>query len=165
MRCRQVRKLIDERLPDAADGDRRLAILAHCEACSECREVLEGAEMAAWLIQARSFQAIEPSPFFKTRVLAAIKERGAVAVRRQTERMWGSARAIVASMFVVVVVLLGLNLFAPKPVQQIAGGEPVRRLDSVERIVMDDNTAADDSLTSGQVLDTVFAQGDSYGVD
>jgi len=165
MRCRQVRKAIDEHLPDVADGDRRTAILAHCETCAECRAVLEGAEMAARLIQARSFQTIEPSPFFKTRVLAAIRERGAVAVRRQTERMWSSARAIVASMFVVVVVLLALNLFAPKPVQQIAGGEPVRRSDSVERIVMDDNTAADDSLTSGQVLDTVFAQGDSYGID
>src|SRR5215467_9932704 len=140
MRCRQVRNAIDERLPDAADGDQRLAILAHCQVCAECRVVLEAAEMTRRLIQARSFQQIEPSPFFRTRVLAAIRERGAVVVRRQTERMWTSARVIVASMFVVVVVLLALNLFAPKPVQQIAGGEPVRRSDSVERIVMDDNT-------------------------
>ena len=164
MKCRQVRKAIDERLPDAADRDQRLAILAHCEVCAECRGVLEAAEITGRLIRARSLQEIEPSPFFRTRVLAAIRDRGAVAVRRQSERMWSSARAVVASMFVVVVVLLALNLFAPKPVQQIAGGEILRR-DSVERIVMDDNNTADESLTSGQVLDTVFAQGDSYGVD
>jgi predicted anti-sigma-YlaC factor YlaD len=165
MKCRQVRKAIDERLPGAADRDQRLAILAHCEVCAECRGVLEAAEMMGRLIQARSLQEIEPSPFFRTRVLAAIRDRGAVAVRRQSERMWSSARAVVASMFVVVVVLLALNLFAPKPVQQIAGGETPRGRDSVERVVMDENSAADESLTSGQVLDTVFAQGDSYGVD
>ena len=164
MRCRQVRKAIDEQLPDAAEAGRRLAILAHCEACAECRGVLEAAEMTARLIQARSFQEIEPSPFFRTRVLAAIRERGAVVVRRQTERLWSSARVIVASMFVVVVVLLAMNLFAPKPVDRIGGEDAVRR-DSVERIVMDDNSTTDESLTSGQVLDTVFAQGDSYGID
>jgi hypothetical protein len=121
--------------------------------------------MATRLIRARAFQGIEPSSFFKTRVLAAIRERGVVAVRRQTERMWGSARAVVASMFVVVVVLLALNLFTPKPVDPTISGEAVRGSYSIERVVMDDNTAVDDSLTSGQVLDTVFAQGDSYGID
>jgi len=67
-------------------------------------------------------------------------------------------------MFVVVIILLALNLIAPKPVAQIAGGD-FRGRDSFDRIVMDDNTGADESVTSGQVLDTVFAQGDSYGID
>jgi hypothetical protein len=165
MRCRQVRKAIDEQVPDAAQGDGRLGILAHCEVCAECRGMLEAADMTKRLIQARSFQEIEPSPFFRTRVLAAIRERGAVVVRRQTEKMWSSARVVVASMCFVVVVLLALNLFAPKPVDRARGEEAVRTRDSVERVVMDDNGTTDESLTSGQVLDTVFAQGDSYGVD
>jgi hypothetical protein len=165
MRCRQIRKAIEAHFPDAADSDWRPSILAHCETCSECREKVDAAMMATTLIRARSFQEIEPSPFFKTRVLAAIRDRGAAAVRRQTERMWSSARMVVASMFVVVVVLLALNLFAPKPVAPRPVDPMVSGEASVERIVMDDNPAADDSPTSGQVLDTVFAQGDSYGID
>src|SRR5262249_41920079 len=165
MRCRQVRKAIDAQPLGQPDSDSRIAILAHCDACIECRRWLRAAALTTSLIRARACEEMEPSPFFRTRVLAAIRDRGAVTVRRQTERMWTSARAIVAPMLVVVIILLALNLFAPKPVDQIAGGESFRGRDSVERIVMDDTSAADDGITSGQVLDTVFAQGDSYGID
>ena len=164
MRCRQVRKAIDTQPPGQADGDARLAILAHCDGCIECRRWLEAAALTTSLIRARAAKEIEPSPFFRTRVLAAIRDCGAGTIRRQTERMWRSARVIVVSMFVVVIILLALNLIAPKPVAQIAGGD-FRGRDSFDRIVMDDNTGADESVTSGQVLDTVFAQGDSYGID
>src|SRR5262249_44374709 len=164
MRCRQVRKAIDIQPLDHADGNARLAILAHCEKCIECRQWLEAAALTTSLIRARAAEEMEPSPFFRTRVLAAIRDCGSDTIRRQTERMWRSSRAIVASMFVVVFVLVALNLLAPKPVAQIAGGD-LRPRDSFERIVIDDNPAADESITSGQVLDTVFAQGDPYGID
>src|SRR5262245_35382623 len=165
MRCRQVRKSIDTQPLNHTDGDQRLAILAHCESCVDCRRWLDAAALATSLIRARACEEMEPSPFFRTRVLAAIREHGSVALRRQTERMWRSSRAVVASMFAVVMILLALNLFAPQPPEQVAGGESFRGRDSVERIVMDDTGATDDSITSGQVLDTVFAQGDSYGID
>jgi hypothetical protein len=69
-------------------------------------------------------------------------------------------------MCALVVLLLALNLLAPKPGDGTIPTDTARGGDSVERIVMDDSSAArDETLTSGQVLDTLFAQGDSYGID
>ncbi len=68
-------------------------------------------------------------------------------------------------MFVIVIVLVALNLLVPRPTVD-ATSDTARSAYSVERVVIDDNSAAqDEGLTSGQVLDTVFAQGDSYGID
>jgi hypothetical protein len=121
------------------------------------------------LVKARAAQHIEdiaPSPFFKTRVLAAIRDRAPITSMWPAEKMWRSARTIVASMCALVVILLALNLLAPKPVDITVATDNPRAGDSIERIVMDDsNSAPDDNLTSGQVLDTLFAQGDSYGID
>jgi hypothetical protein len=166
MRCKQVRDAIAQNPLGRLDRDLSIAILAHCEGCAECRRQLDGAAVATSLIKARASQEIEPSPFFQTRVLAAIRDRAAVAGRLSAERMWNSARAIIASMVAVVVILLALNLFAPHPPLEPVAGDSGRNGYSVETVVMEDNNAApDDSLTSGQVLDTVFASGDSYGID
>jgi hypothetical protein len=117
------------------------------------------------LIKSRASEAIEPTPFFKTRVLAAIRERTATTARQSVLTMWRSGRAIVVPMFAVVLILLALNLLAPKRIVDY----PVTadgRTNSVERVVMGDtNAPSDENLTSGQVLDTVFSQGDSYGID
>lgn len=166
MRCRQVRKAIDGSVLGQLDGDARAAVGAHCEGCVECRRWLDSAAVAASLVRARASQDIGPTPFFKTRVLAAIRDRGAVPVRLSPEKMWRSTRSIVGSMLAVVIILLTLNLFAPKGPEETTPVDNARNGYSVERIVMDDNsTAPDESLTSGQVLDTVFAPGDSYGID
>jgi predicted anti-sigma-YlaC factor YlaD len=166
MRCRQVRKAIDRSMPAQLDGDAQVAVLKHCQGCVECRRLLDSAAVAASLIRARASQDYEPSPFFKTRVLAAIRDRGAVTTLWSPEKMWKSTRTIVASMFALVIILLTLNLFAPKTVDENASVDTARSGFSVERIVMDDSGAApDENITSGQVLDTVFAPGDSYGID
>jgi len=166
MRCRKVRKFIDAQPLNQTDGDARLAVLAHCDACVECRQWLQAASIATSLIRARACEETQPSPFFKTRVLAAIREHGGVSARGQLD-VWRSAWSIVASMLAVVIVLLALNLFAPRPVEEFAiGGDNSRGRDSIERVMMEDNGGpADENLTSGQVLDTVFAQGDSNGID
>ena len=166
MRCRQVRKAIDSNMSGQIERDQRLAMLAHSEECAECRQALDSAAISASLIRARALQEIEPSQFFKTRVLAAIRERAVTTARQSAVRMWPSARAVVFSMFAFVALLLALNLLAPKRLEQTAVIDPGRNAYSIERVVLEDtNSASDESLTSGQVLDTVFAQGDSYGID
>jgi anti-sigma-K factor RskA len=166
MRCQQVSDAIDQNPLGRLDRDLSMAIQAHCEGCAECQGQLDGAAVATSLIKARASQQIEPLPFFQTRVLAAIRDRAAVTVRWSAEKMWMSARTTIASMVAVVVILLALNLFAPRPTDDPVAGDTGRNGYSVERVVMEDNNAGSgESLTSGQVLDTVFASGDSYGID
>src|SRR5262249_60385803 len=98
MRCRQVRKAIDIQPLDHADGNARLAILAHCEKCIECRQWLEAAALTTSLIRARAAEEMEASPLFRTRVLGAIRDCGADPIRRQTEGSWRASRAIRAHL-------------------------------------------------------------------
>jgi hypothetical protein len=152
-------------MPGQPGGEHHAAVLAHCQSCAECRRWFDSAAVARSLVKIRASHEFEPSPFFKTRVLAAIRDRGPITTLWSAEKMWRSTRIIVASMCALVVILLALNLFAPRPIDG-ATAVDTRGGYAVERIVMDDNSnAPDENLTSGQVLDTVFATGDSYGID
>jgi len=164
MKCREVRMAIDGQRLDRLEDDQRQAILSHSEGCPECRRWLNAASVAASLIKSRVSVELEPSPFFRTRVTAAIREWGAAAPRWSAEKMWASTRAIVAAMFGIVMVLLALNLFSSKPAE-INLVETARNASSIDRVLMDEGSSADENLTSGQVLDTVFTPGDSYGID
>ena len=157
MKCRQVRMAIDGQRLDRLEGDQRQAILSHSEGCTECRRWLDAVSVAASLIKSRASVELEPSPFFTTRVTAAIRDWNAPAPRWSAEKMWASTRAIVAAMFAIVIILLALNVFLSKAPE-------IPSIDTA-RMVMDESQSTDENLTSGQVLDTVFTPGDSYGID
>src|ERR671922_301207 len=102
-----------ESAPFADLSERELAsVTAHCATCASCQRAYEAARVSALLLKERVAESVEPSPFFQTRVLAALRGR-------QTNeawsfaRLWRSAGALVSSMAAIVALLAGLTFLAP----------------------------------------------------
>src|SRR5688500_5504298 len=66
-------------------------VKAHTRDCGTCLTAFEAAQLSALVIRQRAQVKIEPSPFFHTKVLAALRERRAVENVPAFVRLWKSA--------------------------------------------------------------------------
>ncbi|MBC7931506.1 MAG: hypothetical protein H7Z38_13160, partial [Rubrivivax sp.] len=65
-------------VPLAQLGKSEMAVVReHAARCDECRRAYDAALVASSLLRERAAEEFEPSPFFQTRVLAALRERRA----------------------------------------------------------------------------------------
>lgn len=152
-----------ESAPLASLAEGELAeVRAHAEVCANCRRAFEAARASSLLVRARAAAFVEPSPFFQTRVLAALREQRAGEEVWSLARLWKSAGALVASMAAAVALLAGLTFVAP-------GAQPAAdedQLASTSAFYPTDDSifAGDDSATSklsdGQVLTTIYDEPD-----
>jgi anti-sigma-K factor RskA len=157
MRDEHIKKLLDE-APLASLGEAELAaVRAHAEACAECRRAFEAAQAASLMMKARAAEAFEPSPFFQTRVLAALRERRAAEEGWTLARLWKSAGLLVSSMAATVAALAVFTFVAPEqtPAQEVAGVGTY----SAETVIFDDD-AGDDEMTYEQVLSSLYGSDD-----
>jgi anti-sigma-K factor RskA len=147
-----------EGAPFARLSERELAtIKAHTSVCAACRRAYEAARRAALLLKERAAESVEPSPFFQTRVLAALRERQAGNEGWSFARLWRSAGALVSSMAAVVALLAGLTFLAPA--SQPTTTETVATVSnpySTEDVVLAQDEAADEQMTDAQVLTTLY---------
>ena len=75
MRDEHIKRLLDE-APLSSLGKAELAaVRAHAEVCEECRRAVAAAQLSSLMLRTRTQEVFEPSPFFQTRVLAALRER------------------------------------------------------------------------------------------
>lgn len=137
-------------------------IRAHTDQCAECRRAFEAAQISTLLLRERVAETIEPSPFFQTRVLAALRERQAVNETSALRRLWNTAGALVYSMAATVAALVILTIFAPgsqpTPVpQEVASAYNSY---SAEEVLFDQDELPDDQLSYGQVLTTLYESDD-----
>ncbi|HEX6183750.1 MAG TPA: hypothetical protein VFZ44_07560 [Pyrinomonadaceae bacterium] len=157
MRDEHIKRLLDE-APLASLGKAELAALrAHAEGCAECRQAFEAAEAASLMLRARASETFEPSPFFQTRVLAALRERRAAEEGWTLARLWKSAGLLVSSMTATVAALAVLTLVAPQDevtAQQVASGATPY---TAEALLFDE---ADAQMTYEQVLTTLYESED-----
>src|ERR1051325_6116653 len=86
-------------------------IREHTAGCAQCLRAYEAARISDSLIRARASEAVEVSPFFKTRVMAALRERHLSPEPPALVRMWKAAGALFSMLAVMVVVLIGLTVF------------------------------------------------------
>jgi anti-sigma factor RsiW len=133
-------------------------IRAHTERCAECRRAVEAAQISALLLRERAAATFEPSPFFQTRVLAALRERQAANEPFSFRRLWKATGALVSSMAATVAALAVLTLFAPgsQPTtgtQEIASGFNAY---SAEEVVFDQDKLPEDQMSYGQVLTALY---------
>jgi predicted anti-sigma-YlaC factor YlaD len=152
MRDEHIKRMLDE-APLASLGESELAaVRAHVESCAECRRAYEAAQLSSSMLQARAAVSVEPSPFFQTRVLAALRERRAEDEGWTLARLWKSAGLLVSSMTVTVAALAVFTFVAPEqaPAQEVASGEPY----SAESVIFDET--GDEQMTYGQVLTTLY---------
>jgi hypothetical protein len=127
------------------------AIRAHSAKCNECARAYKVALLSSSLLESRIEEAIEPSPFFHTRVMAGIREK-------QNEvpafaRMWRAAGALVSSMAAAVVLFAVLS-FAVMDEQLPSDGSVSARF-SAESVLLND--MEDENETDAQVLNALYA--------
>ncbi len=129
-------------------------VRVHTRECESCRGAYEAARVSTLVIRSRAASAVEPSPFFQTRVLAALREQQAVESVPAILRLWTSARALVASMAVTTAALAVLSFFVtaptPAPEQQTAS------VFSADSVIMDQGS--DEQMSYEQVLSTIYEE-------
>ena len=128
---------------------------AHARECDSCDAAFEAAQLSALVIKERAHVKIEPSPFFHTKVLAAVREQQALESVPAFSRLWSSARALVSSMAVATIALAALTFILPEPATALQ--EQTASVDAVESVIFDQG---DDQLSYEQVLAAIYEEED-----
>lgn len=163
MRDNHIIRMLEER--SASDlGESEIAYIeSHAAHCPECLRAYEAARISATLIRARASEAVAPSPFFKTRVMAALKEKQLSPELPALVRMWKAAGSLVFSMAAMVVVLAGLTFFSYGPDLQIDPQEITdnQSIYSPEYVVLERDDLSDETLPYDELLSTMYETGDA----
>ena len=158
-----------ESAPLAQLGERELStVRAHVEACAGCRRAYEATQISSLLIRERAARSFEPSPFFQTRVLAALRERQAALPEVfSLGRLWRAAGGLVSSLATAVVLLGGLTLFGLMPTTDTtqlsaASADPY----SAEAVLFEQAELGEEEINYGQVYSTIYeSDDDAEGVN
>jgi len=128
-------------------------VRAHALECGACRSAYEAARLSAVVLKSRAQVTIEPSPFFQTRVMAAIREQRDVENVPAFARLWKSAKVLVSSMALTTAALGVLSFTLPATTDDQALSAY-----SAESVIM--GQSADEQLTYDQVLSTIYEDDD-----
>ncbi len=154
---------IIENAPLSSLSESELAnIHAHTDQCTECLRAFEAAQISALLLRERVAETIEPSPFFQTRVLAALRERQAANETSALRRLWNATGALVSSMAATVAALAILTVFAPGSQPTTGSQEMASTYNSysAEEVLFDQSDLPTDQMSYGQVLSTLYESDD-----
>ena len=101
-----------ESLPFAGlqEDDHRV-IRVHILECSDCAQAYRVAIVSSTLLKEGAGEIFEPSPFFQTRVMAAIREQQNEP--RGIAKLWRTAGALVSTLTASVALLAVLSFITP----------------------------------------------------
>jgi hypothetical protein len=160
MRHEHIKATLDATPLESLGKAELAALRAHADACAECGRAFEAARAASLMLKARAGETFEPSPFFQTRVLAALRERRAAEEGWTFARLWRSAGLLVSSMAASTAALAVLTFVAPSEQatgQELAvGSQPV----TAESLIFDEAEAEGGQMTYEQVLTTLYGDED-----
>ena len=113
-------------------------------------------KIASSLLRERVSEVVEPSPFFHTRVMAALREK-------QNEvpafkRLWQNAGALVSSMTAAVALLAVLSFVVPGT--QTSSTAQASELNgySAEEVILNQNDLQDEQPSDAQVLTALYPE-------
>ncbi len=129
---------------------------AHTAQCAGCRRAVEAAQISALLLKERVGETFEPSPFFQTRVLAALRERQAANEPFSFRRLWRTTGALVSSMAATVAALVILTLFAPGSQPPVEAQTSAFNSYSAEELIFAQDELPGDQMSYGQVLAALY---------
>jgi anti-sigma factor RsiW len=156
MNDKHIIDLLDSVPLGSLDETQLNLVREHARACAECNRAFTAAQLLSVSVRERAASTVEPSPFFQTRVLAALREQQANNSVPAFLRLWRSARMLVSSMAVTTAALAVLSFMVPAPssvtVEQTASAY------SAESVILDQ--LAEEQLTYEQVLSTIYADED-----
>lgn len=154
-----IQTLAEKRVSGLSEDERSL-IEIHVSSCAECLRAYEAAQLSESLLKARSAESIEPSPFFHTRVMAALKEKRAEAP--SIFSLWQIARPIFSTMVAGVVLLLVLT-FATYNSEQSSEMTQNPTIYSVDSLLLEEGEPVEEDKNYNQVLSAVFDSEDYNG--
>lgn len=155
MKDRHILEILDQAGFNEIEGEELAAVQNHCAGCPDCRRAFEAARISAVLLNARAAAApvVEPSAFFQSKVLNAIREkqqlRSPIAAFR---RWWQASYALVCSMMFVVITLALLTIIAPKPESAQAASNGY--LYTTDAVILNQNPPR--SITTEQALEVIY---------
>jgi len=156
MKDKHITEILDNTSIAALSETQLNEVRAHALECMTCREAYEAARLSAVVLKRRAQATIEPSPFFQTRVMAALREQQAVESVPAMLRLWRSAKAIVSTMAVTTAALAVVSFMQPS--QTTPATDQTASAYSAYSVIMDQD--ADDQMTYEQVLSTIYDDDD-----
>ncbi|MEK6279782.1 MAG: hypothetical protein AABN95_05460 [Acidobacteriota bacterium] len=133
-----------------SENDHR-EIRAHTASCVDCGLAYEVAVVSSSLLREGAGEVFEPSPFFQTRVMAALREQQSEP--RGLARLWRSAGALVSSMTATVALLAVLSFMIPAT-QSTAEAYAFNAY--AEDVILDQTEVAQDQVSDAEVLSTLY---------
>jgi len=158
MKENHIIDLLENRSFASLNDSERTAIQAHTADCSSCARAYEATKIASSLLRGRAVEVVEPSPFFPTRVLAALRER-------QNEvpafkRLWQTAGALVSTMTATVALLAVLSFVVPGTQTSTTAQASESNGYSAEEVILNQNGLQDEQASDAQVLTTLYSAED-----
>ena len=129
------------------------SVQRHSRGCPSCDVAYRAAMASSALLKKRTAVAVEPSPFFQTRVMAAWRERQANESVPAFLRLWRAAGALVSTMAVTTIALAILSFLYPAPTPPVV--ESLATAYTAESVLLDQSV--DEQLSDEQVLSTIYA--------
>lgn len=127
-------------------------IRSHARDCEPCGNAFAAAQLSALVIKERAQVVIEPSPFFQTRVMAALREQQAAESVPAMWRLWKSARGLVSSMALTTAALAAFSFMVATPATP-SSDQTVSAL-TAESVILGQDA---DDLTYEQVMNAIYA--------
>ena len=151
MSDKHITEILDSAALAALSPSELDAIRAHVRDCEPCSDAFAAAQLSALVIKERAQAVIEPSPFFQTRVMAAIREQQAVESVPAMLRLWRSARGLVSSMALTTAALAALSFVVASPATSTS--DQTTAALSAESVIFGQDT---DDLTYEQVMNAIY---------
>ncbi|MGH9898947.1 MAG: hypothetical protein ACRD63_07840 [Pyrinomonadaceae bacterium] len=176
MKDEHIISILENRPLSALSESELAGIRIHTRHCSACQQAFRAANISSSLLKERVNkervnEIIEPSPFFQTRVLAALHERQVAekwSFQRMWKEMWKETSVLVSSIATIVAVMAiltftGLGLRMDSDSQELTASSDFYSTDAL--IFAPEGRS--DEMSNDQVLMTVYgSEGDarnSYG--
>lgn len=158
-------EMLDE-MPFSRLGEDDIArAQSHIAKCEQCKAAYVAARVSASLIQARTSETVDAGPFFKTRVMAAIRERRLAPKEPALVRMWRAASALISTMALLLLILTGMTIFSRSSdsQEQPMAVAASQNLYSPEYVVLERGDLNDAEMANDQVLGTIYDLEDGDG--
>jgi anti-sigma factor RsiW len=137
-----------------SESDHR-EIRVHITSCDRCARAYKAAVVSTSLLKEGAGEVFEPSPFFQTRVLAAIREQQNET--RGLARLWRAAGALASSLAATVALLAVLSVMAPT--QTTSEASAFNRY-SAEEVILDQSENGQEQVSDAEVLSALYQSDD-----
>jgi hypothetical protein len=155
-----IRMLEEKPISSLTEGEIATAE-THIGECSVCKRAYEAARVSSALILARASETTEAGPFFKTRVMAALRERHLSPETPALVRMWRAAGTLASAMAALLVILVGLTIFESRiPSAAVTLSQNIY---SPEYVVFEQGDLDDDKLAYDELIATMYEPEDENG--